>query len=294
MTWLVFTLLAYFLLAIAAAVDKVLLTKDIPHPVVYAFYISVLNILALVLAPWGLTWLPAYWLLVSALSGALLTYARDNDATRVVPFIAGATPIITVLFSVLVLGETFSIRQLVAFVILVVATVILSIDVGAGWKSGITKIHNLLGATLLFAISYGLSKYAFNHSPFLSVFIWSRLGSVVAGASLLLITVYRRQIIASFTHFGGGGKRRAGGLFIGGQIAGAGGVFSLNYAISLGSVSIINALQGLQQGFLLIIALVLHRFYPTMLGERLTWKTMLQKGFAVGLICVGLWMITVV
>ena len=128
---------AYFLLAIASTVDKLLMTGRIPHPVVYAFFVSVLSIIALVLAPFGMQLLPLDGLLISLLSGLFLTGAllffftavNDNDATRVVPFVGGIVPLFTVVLAYFFLGERFDTRHFLAFLILVVATVFISVDI---------------------------------------------------------------------------------------------------------------------------------------------------------------------
>ena len=53
MNWLIIVLAGHFLNALAFLMDKFLLTKKIPSPFVYAFFIGALGILALILIPFG-------------------------------------------------------------------------------------------------------------------------------------------------------------------------------------------------------------------------------------------------
>ena len=63
---------------------------------------------------------------------------------------------------------------------------------------------------------------------------------------------------------------------------------SLNNAIFLGSVSLVNALQGVQYVFLLMIALVLSKQFPQIIKEQISQGAVLQKIMAILLIALGL------
>ena len=67
--WLPIALISYFFTATANLADKFLLTKYLKEPIVYAFTIATLNIVAVVLIPFGVV-LPENFLLFAAfLSG---------------------------------------------------------------------------------------------------------------------------------------------------------------------------------------------------------------------------------
>lgn len=65
----------------------------------------------------------------------------------------------------------------------------------------------------------------------------------------------------------------------------------LNYAIAIGSVTLVNAMQGLQYVFLLIMVAILSYKYPNILTEAVSRKSLTQKIIAVTLIGLGLAMI---
>ena len=284
---------AYFLLAIASTVDKLLMTGRIPHPVVYAFFVSVLSIIALVLAPFGMQLLPLDGLLISLLSGLFLTGAllffftavNDNDATRVVPFVGGMVPLFTVVLAYFFLGERFDARHFLAFLILVAATVFISVDIDH--RSRLKGLRNLIAASVFFAASYFLTKLAFTQFDFLSVFLWARVGSFLGGVALLIPAGYRR-ILVGYLKIRKPQPKQTPLLFLGGQLAGAGGVILVNYAIALGSVTFVNALQGLQQAFLLGITSIAHRINPNLLHEHFSRRAVFQKVTSIILIIIGL------
>ena len=71
--------------------------------------------------------------------------------------------------------------------------------------------------------------------------------------------------------------QKAGPLFLFGQVAGAASFILINYAISISSVTIVNALQGMQYVFLLIMVLILARWRPRILEEKLRGAVLAQK-----------------
>jgi len=295
MNWLWISVAAYALLAVAATVDKLMMSGRISHPAVFAFFVSILNIAAVLLAPFGLTILPPVWLGISLLAGIVLSWAmlfmytavQQNDSTRVIPFLGGALPLITLVLAFIFLGERLRPHELVAFAFLVSATVLISVKFGKN-QQPIVHIGNLLWSSVLFGISYFLTKLAFDAQGFFSVFVWSRVGLGIGGVSLLLPATYRQAIIASLRHRK---PTRAAtpGLFMFGQAAGASGIFLLNYAIKLGSVSLVNALQGLQQVFLFGSMSALYLLAPGMVSEKFSRRDIIQKLASIALVFAGLY-----
>jgi hypothetical protein len=80
----------------------------------------------------------------------------------------------------------------------------------------------------------------------------------------------------------------AGSLLVFNKIlAGTAFVF-LNYAISLGSVVLVNAMQGMQYVFLLCLTVFFAKTRPHILEEEINWPLFGQKFLAVILIGIGL------
>ena len=77
------------------------------------------------------------------------------------------------------------------------------------------------------------------------------------------------------------------GLFLSARGLGAVGGLLIYWAIFLGSVTLVNALQGVQYLFLLFLAFILFRKIPS-LKEQFNKRVLTQKIFAIILICLGL------
>lgn len=300
MLWLLITVFAYFLNSIAVVVDKFLLTKKITNPAVYAFFISALSLLALVLVPFGFKFYSWEQIIIALIAGLIFAFAlffmfkalKQNEASRITPFMGGWQPILVFILALFFLGELFSLQTLAAFILIVIGTVFISYQktTSASTKKEIfTGYFFALISTLLFAISYTINKYVFLNQDFISGFVWTRIGAFL-GALILLFWANNRQDIAKEIKKP---QKKTSGLFLLGQACGAISFILVNYAIAISqSVAVVNALRGLEYVFLLIIVGLLAFKYPRLLSEKMTRAILIQKIIALALIIVGLTFLT--
>ncbi len=292
MNWLLIVLTGHLLNALAFLMDKFLLSsKRIPSPFVYAFFIGALGILALVLIPFGFT-VPASAEIIRALvAGAAFIIAlvfffaglKENEASRVVPLTGGFVPAFTFVLAYLFLGERLGQAEILAFAALVAGGVLITIErKGKGSTKGYAYA---VIAALIFAISFVITKQVFLEQNFVSGFVWSRIGGFIIALSFLFIPSARYGILHQPKQKEGG---KTAALFFTGQAAGALGFVLVNYAISLASVSLVNAMQGVQYAFLLAMVGVLAKKFPKILSERLSGGVLVQKIAAIVLISAGI------
>ena len=101
MDWILVAVAAYFLNAVTPLIDKFLLGDHIPNPTVYAFYVGLLSIVAVIMAPFGLIWPGTAQFLFSLVSGALFLFGlyvffialKRQEASRVVPVVGAFTAV---------------------------------------------------------------------------------------------------------------------------------------------------------------------------------------------------------
>ena len=293
--WIIVITIGYLLNAVSSLINKILLNKDIPNPVVYTFYIPVLGLIVFLLAPFGFAWIGLELFIISMISGILFTYAllsmfkalARDDISRVTPLIGGLQPIFVFLMAYLILGERLVTTQLLAFILILAGGILITIQLNKN-KSQSSRMFFLSSlASFLFATSFVLTKYIFNNTEFISGFIWIRIGAFV-GALLLLLSAANRKAIF---HGNKKIKKSTSIIFILGQLAGAVAFIMINWAISLGSVTFVNALQGLQYVFLFLLVLLLMRKRPNLLGEDMSKKVVIQKIVAILLIAIGMYFI---
>lgn len=295
MNWLAIVLAGHFLNALAFLMDKFLLSsKRIPSPFVYAFFIGALGILALVLIPFGFS-VPSQTEIARALvAGATFILAlvfffaglKENEASRVIPLTGALVPAFTFVLAYFTLGERLGQTEILAFVALVAGGVLITLE-RHGKGSGKGYAYAVIAA-LVFAISFVITKQVFIEQNFVSGFVWSRIGGCIMALSFLLIPSARYGIFHQPKQKGTGATMA---LFLVGQVSGALGFTLVNYAISLASVSLVNAMQGVQYAFVLVMIGLLSRKFPKILSEKLSGGVLVQKITAVVLISVGIGLI---
>lgn len=293
--YIIIAIIAYSLYAINGIIDKFLLTKEVRSPAVYAFYIGITGPFTLVLAPFGLKLISFSDFFVALFGGATFVWAlyflykatRQTSISRILPIEGGLVPVFTLFFAYLILGERLLSTQLAAFAFLVGGAVLISFkQEKTGWHS--RALTNAIIAAILFALSFVLTKYIFDSYNLVSGLIWTRLGFFAVALSFLIPTDVRKAIFKAPKQTSTGSKYLYYGARISGSIAG----FLQNYAISLGSVTIVNAMQGTQYALLLVGTIVLSRYFPKILKEEVSRTIIFQKLFAIAMISTGLILLT--
>ena len=291
MTYIYIAIAAYMLFAVNGVIDKFLLTRAVKHPAAYAFYIGITGFLSFLLIPFGLQFIGPVDLLIALVGGASFVVAlvflyiatRQTSISRLLPIEGGFVPIFTLIFAYVFLGERLSGGQTLAFVFLVAGAVLISLKHDQeGWHP--RALGNAVIAAAFFALSFVLTKYIFELTNFVSGLIWTRLGFLAVSLSMLIPRKTRRHIFNAPKDAGQGNMYLYYGARLSGGLAG----LLQNYAISIGSVTLVNAMQGTQYAFLLALTVWLSKYYPKILKERINYTVLAQKVGAIALISIGL------
>ena len=290
--WIPLAIGAYLLFALNGVADKFLLTSAVKKPVVYAFFIGITGPLTLVMAPFGLKMLSLNNLLIALIGGACFPIAlyfnysaiQKTSISRVLPILGGFVPIYTLALAYFILGERLNSYQLVALIFLVIGAIFISFRKEQGhWHS--KALGNAMVAAMFFALSFTLEKYIFEVSDsFVTGLVWTRIGFFLASISFLIPRANRRAIFNAPKDVSNPNKL----LYYGARLSGGAAGLMQNYAIRLGSVTLINALQGTQYLFLLALTSLLSLKFPKILHEKVTTQTITQKIIAIVIISFGL------
>ncbi|MEA3449941.1 MAG: EamA family transporter [Patescibacteria group bacterium] len=318
--WLAIAITSYFINAGVYVADKFLLSKRLHSSIVYAFYVgiwSIFNFVILIFDPW----LPNFQeLSIDLLAGGLFLLTlvfwykalHQSEATRVAPIVGALIPIFSFILSYVFLDATFSERQFLAFLVLIIGGVLISVrqtrfyylketserfrevfgnlfgQVHVRYHPTRRLIFNSIWSALFFASYYVLIKYIYSAQPFIGAFVWSRMGSFIGVLLILLVPDWRRLINKHKQH---AKQPKNLAFFLSVRLLAAVAFIMLNWAISLGNVAMINSLQGVQYIFLLIIIIFLSHRFPKILKENLWSGILFQKIIGTILIVLGLYML---
>lgn len=282
--FLIASIVAYILNGIAATIDKTIINRDVKSPLVYTFFIGIINYIVLGLIPFGGNILSGQALALTLGSGIFLTLAfatffkslRQFDLLISAPLIGVLNPLFSVLIGSLLFGQILTTGQWQAFILLMLGSIIITANL---WlkKRAITKdMLWIVGSGLFFALSYLLLKVSFDRAEFIDVLLTSRLSMAVIVTFFLIHPQIRRDIFhskISRNNF----ANRVSYLLFSGQLAGALSGLLIIYAVSLANPAIVNSMFGIQFGVMLILTLLLSRRYPNLLHENLTKRVLAFK-----------------
>lgn len=295
MLWISIAILGYLFLAITNVNDKFLIEKHIKQPFVYVFFIGVLGLASLVLIPFGFVPIDPFSIFIDLIVGVFFIFALvmffraldSSEASRVVPFIGGLTPFFIFILSFIFLQERLALKDIIALCILILGSVLITLSPQK--KKGISTSDLLwaLGAAAVFAVVYTLSKYIYNNQPFITGFVWMRVGSFLAILGFLLDEKDRSVIFNTVKKV----KNQIKFYYLGNQIFGGIGFILINYAIFSASVTLVNALQGVQYIFVLVLVSLVTLFYPKLIKEKISKKIVVKKVMAVAVILAGLFLL---
>jgi drug/metabolite transporter (DMT)-like permease len=144
-------------------------------------------------------------------------------------------------------------------------------------------------ASLAFALAYVWIKFTFLETNYISGLIWSRLGGFASSLLLFFIPGTWRAWRNSVKQSSGGVKL----VFMAGQASGALSGLLISYAITLTSVTLVNALQGLQYVFLLIMSVIVSSRFPQFFHDEFSGRVLWRKLFGVVTIGLGLWLLSI-
>lgn len=290
MSWIVVAIAAYFLGAWVSILDKFILEKTVFRPALYAGAVGLLGSYAFLLIPFGFDAAVfqnlslVAWGLVSGASFVIglfffYTAIRLDEVSRAAPIVGAGASIFALILSGWLLSEQLDNVQLFAFFILLAGGALISLRLGdLKLFSGKLILAAVTGA-FFFAFSFVSLKLVFAGTNFLTGYILGRFGEVLAGLAFLPF-IFPALKLAK--------QRLAAGLFLFNKALAAGAFFLQNYAIFLGSVSLVQAMSGLQYAFILLFASLLSWKFPVLLREKLAWKSIAVKTGAIILIGGGL------
>ncbi len=320
--WFSVALFAYFLNAGVYVADKFLLSKKVHSSIAYAFFVGIWSVGNAVLL-FADPWIPDLHQLGVDLAAGLLFLVtlvfwykalHQSEATRVVPIVGALVPVFSLILGAMYLDEALDEKEFISFVILIAGGALISVKETKFYrlKAFYAKIRYFFGSlfgeipaearpterlivnstisAFFFASFYILMKYIYTTQPFIGAFVWSRFGSFL-GCILILLVPSWCGSINEFKHTAKKPKNIL--FFLSVRLFAALAFILLNYAISLGNVALVNALQGVQFLFLIIIVFFLSSRFPHILKEEAGRGVILQKILGVALVSLGLWVLVV-
>ncbi|MCF6276224.1 MAG: DMT family transporter [Candidatus Magasanikbacteria bacterium] len=287
--------IGYVLLAFVFILDKIILSKSVSKPVVYTFYSTIFLLAVFLLYPLGVQTLfgvHLFWALFSGLTfGFALWFMfiaiKKGETSHISPFIGGIITVATYIISYFVLSEQLSTFQLFGIGILIFSSFLLSFEKSRKHNGFHIGFVWAIGSGILFALSHVSAKYIYELYPFLTGIVWTRGTTGLVG----IITLFFPSVLKTFKKRKRKrktkGKKHVALLIIVTKILGVLANLLVQYALAIGSVTIVMALSGLQFALMFLFILLLTKFLPKIFREYFTRREIFVQTTAILLVVVG-------
>ena len=297
MNWFFIALIGPILYAISNHTDKYLLEKyfkggEAGALVIFSALFSVVTLPIIYLIEPAVFSLGAKATLILTLNGTLnvvcliLYYKalKGEETSTVIPFYQ-TIPIFGFILGYFVLGEVLSINQIIASGLIIVGTIILSLDLSSSRTRVKKRVAILmLSTSFLFAVSGVIFKMVAIEEGFWESIFWDFSGKVILGVFLYIAFIsYRRQFIKllkmnSLSLISINSFNEA--LFIL-----ADGISA--FATLLAPIALVMMVNGFQPLFVFLIGIIMTLFFPKIVDETLSKEIIAQKILAIGIITIG-------
>lgn len=293
--WFFIALAGYFVLAVVLVLDKIIVSESRVAPVVYTFYSTIIALPALLIVPlfgslplsqWGIAALSGIAFGIG-LWGTFLALEHD-EASHIGPFGGALITVCIAGLSFFFLHETLSGAEQAGVLTLLFASLLLSYEKTRGRQRFHQGFLWAGLAAIFFAISHTSAKYLYDLQPFVLAMFATKGTAGILGICLLISPRVRSALSVRAPRRPKSFKRRHPMWLIGlDKLFGVAGVILVQYAIALGSVTIVNALAGVQYIFLFFLVVVLTRFSPSVFREYITKREYAIQTIAVLLAALG-------
>lgn len=281
--------LGHALIGISLVWDKVLLGRRATQNLLsYVFWLGAISVFGLTLIPFGFK-LPSWHIAGLAFAaGALDLIAsffyywalKSGEASEELAAMGGFTPIATALIAIPLLKQPVG-GDIAGFTLLTLGGFVMFAAEKKPLKQMLPKIVLAAGGFGLMSV---LQKIVYNHTNFVTGFVFYTLGTFIGSLALLVPPSWRQQIFESSEEAPPSSKF----WYMVNRFTAGVGSFFIVYAISRASPAVVNAISGLRYVIIFVGAYAITRWKPSWFREDFRKWTLIEKATATALVIAGL------
>jgi len=287
--WILFSILAAFCWAVVNTVDKYVLTKWVRQPLIPVIMLGPIGLIAaiMVYSVYGFSFLSYFNIFLGLIAGILYALMvvfyfkalKIEEVSRVVPLFY-LSPLFILIFAAIFLGEVFTpLKYLGIFLLVIGAILISSKDFS---KISFSKVFWwMILSTIALAINQLLIKYLLNFADYWTIFAWERIGAAIG--LIPIAYIYFPELVETVRKHG----KRVVAVISANETLNLLGILSITIAVSIGYVTLVNVLSSVQPLFVLLFAVILSIFYPSILREEIGKSVVFLKLIAITLVLIG-------
>lgn len=293
MSWIIFSILAALSLAIVNILDKFILTKWIKNPTLLIMLLGIVGIVVsffiwIVRGLSGLSFFNMALALIASIFYLLtnLFYfkvTQTQEISRIAPLLR-LTPFFVLIFAYFFFGETFGFLKYLGIAFLIIGSLLICIKGSVKLSFGKSLWFTMI-AVISSAVSTIITKHLLHYADFWTIFAYLRIGVFVVlipvfywNFSNLILTVKKQ------------GKKIIWLLSLN-ELLLLLSVLFVTVALSQNSATLTTALFSIHPFFVLLFAIILSKFYPHIIKEKIKKADIILKITAIVLIFIGVFLI---
>jgi drug/metabolite transporter (DMT)-like permease len=195
-------------------------------------------------------------------------------------------PVITLILAFAFLGQTLSLKELFAFIIVLIGTTIVSSKKGKGIfikGFGMMLVAILIWSVMTLFIDYGLTKMSF-----WDYLMLENIGSALAGLIMFIVPQVRRQVLD--------GIKTAGVAkyiwFSWNNVLDFFGQVTIKKALAVApSVGLVTVVVQIQSFYAILIGILLTIFIPDIIKEDISTSTLIKKFLGASIMFFGIYIL---
>lgn len=295
MNYILLTIIGTTLFSLIYIIDKYVISSTSMKPWSFAILVSIFECSIFLAVPFLGLQVPdirvvvfclvvgaSFILSVAAYGKAMLL----DDASRVVPLLQ-LSPIFVFMLSFVFLGERLALPVILGVFFLIVGAFVISTDRANGVFRLRPALYFAAMNSVIVAAATVCQKYLLSDMPPFDLLVWMRIGSLFPALLLLLIPSIRRDTFSVWQSMSA--KKQV--VFVSNEVLTVATFVIIIYALALAPASVISALWGFQLVTMFLFTIVITLFLPKILKEDLSKRVILQKGIAIAIMFVGLWLV---
>lgn len=223
---------------------------------------------------------------LSALAFYFYLKAMDIEEASIVIPLFQFDPVFGYLLGFLILGESLSMSQILASLLILFGILILSIEIDTENKFKLKKRALLLVAasSFLFALNGVIfKKLALVDSFWISIF-WQYVGLTIFG---ILILIFSKKLKQNFIDMVYPPRLKILSLNVVSEVLYIIGGLANNFALIIAPVALVFVVNGYQSLFVFIFGVLLTLFFPSFVSEKISTKHFFHKLVSIIIILIG-------
>jgi len=298
MEWILLSLLAFLMFGIGGIIDSISIKKYVKSPKIWLFYSTFMQgfIGIFIILFKDISFHGFFFFIISFITGlfyvyGLLPYMKSlefEEVSRIIPLF-GLGPIFVLILSIIILNIKLTSYQYTGFFFLIVGGFLITLKRDKSIFRISKGFWYMMLTNFILAGFFIGTHYLFKNYDYWSAFFFIQLGILISSLSLILFKEYGRDGLIKIKRWGLNVKI----LILSVALISFIGLGLRNTAISLKSAALVSSIGGFQPLFVLIMTIFLSLKFPEILKEEIRKEVILLKIFAIVLLMVGVYFISI-